>query len=174
MGTGTCSTRRAGISPGSYYKKFPVVLWIRADAPLAVEIPVLVTDKDGYDLSGEILKTPTREQFREYMASNRLFRYRKHVKRGPTLLCKHCSGSGKMNYDTFSVRRSYQECDECIEHRRFGITHFVSLPSPFLSRHRYSLLSIPCTLQSRMHTMSTFHSFSFFSHSGLPRMNRGI
>ena len=98
---------------GSYYKKFQVVLRIKADAPLAVENPVLVTDKDGDDLFGEILKTPTREQFREYMAYHRLFRYRKHVKRGLTLLCKHCSGSGKMDYDTFSVRRSYQECDEC-------------------------------------------------------------
>ena len=98
---------------GSYYKKFPVVLRIRADAPLAVEIPVLVTDKDGYDLSGEILKTPTREQFREYMASNRLFRYRKHVKRGPTFFCKHCSGTGKLKENTIAAKLSDGKCTEC-------------------------------------------------------------
>ena len=45
--------------------------------------------------------------------SSVFFRYRKHVKRGPTFFCKHCSGTGKLKENTIAAKLSDGKCTEC-------------------------------------------------------------
>lgn len=117
---------------GSYYKKIPVVLQIKAsDTPLPVEFPVIVTKKDNCILSGKVLKTPTREQFRVYIANKRLFRYRKEIKRGSTFFCEKCNGSGKEKKDTIAAKFGDGECRSC------GGTGKNKIPDRILFKKRY-------------------------------------